>query len=152
MRGTDDAAERAQAALRLLCEAKGADGGHLYLWTAAGLELAASLGPRGAPVGLLAAARAYLEAEVERTETTTMLVTAKGESAGAALSSFASDEGAPYRPLPIITELEGEPVYGGIALLRVSTRVVDQTGVPQLIVALGQFLIDAGDVRPLRSR
>jgi hypothetical protein len=152
MRGTDDAAERAQAALRLLCDAKGADGGHLYLWTAAGLELAATLGPRGAPPGLIAAARAYLEAEVERTETTTMLVTVKTESAGAALSSFAAEEGVPYRPLPIITELEGEAVYGGIALLRAGTRVVDQTGLPQLVAALGQYLIDAGDVRPLRSR
>lgn len=58
--------------------------------------------------------------------------------------------GQPYRPVAIISELDGEAVYAGIALLAIGARTPDQTGVPQLIAALGQHLIDAGDARPLR--
>jgi hypothetical protein len=150
MRMAESGAERAVAALRLLCDAKGAKGGHLFLCTEGGLQLVASQGHSGPVDGLVAAARACLGAEVERTETTTMMLSSPPD-ADVLTATWSDPAGAPYRPVAIISELDGEAVYAGIALLAIGARTPDQTGVPQLIAALGQHLIDAGDVRPLRS-
>jgi hypothetical protein len=150
MRMAESGVERAVAALRLLCDAKGARGGHLFLCTDGGLQLVASQGHGGPIDGLVAAARACLGAEVERTETTTMMLSSPPD-ADVVTATWTDPAGAPYRPVAIISELDGEAVYAGIALLAIGARTPDQTGVPQLIAALGQHLIDAGDARPLRS-
>ena len=73
--GAPDDRERARRALRLICDARGARGGHLYLVTSQGLELAASQVLPAPAAELSELVRDYLERERERSETLTVMVT-----------------------------------------------------------------------------
>ncbi|HKU41203.1 MAG TPA: AAA family ATPase [Polyangiales bacterium] len=75
MAGSSEPRERAHRGLRVVCDARGARGGHLYLVTPRGVELAASQALPPPPSQLSDLVREFLVREKERSETLTVMVT-----------------------------------------------------------------------------
>lgn len=75
--GPQSESERRQRALRMICSARAARGGHLYQPTAKGLALVASCGSSPPDERLAVHAREYLEREEDRFETQTIALGAQ---------------------------------------------------------------------------
>jgi tetratricopeptide (TPR) repeat protein len=144
MSGAEQAADRGRRALRLLCDERKSDGGHLYLFADTGLSHVASIGDRVPPQGLLP----FLSDRVEEAEAglVTMTVAALAEQPEPADDSttFVDESGVFHDPLMLTCVLDGEARQAGIAVL-VHREMPVRKPVSRLVAAVSAHLIRSGD-------
>jgi len=146
MVGAVDRHDRTERALRLLCKARGARMGHLFLRDARGLELAASYGTSGPPAGL----RDFLERSLrlEQEQTTSATTIAHDPDADSTMVSWWSDpEGNVHHPWVLFGKVAGSVRQIGVASLVIDDAPERSANDPLLCSALVAYLIESGDVR-----
>jgi tetratricopeptide (TPR) repeat protein len=143
MNGADQARARAQRALRLLCDERKSDGGHLYLFAGDELSHVASLGDNPAPDGLLPFLTKRLEEE--QAEDTKTIVPLAGDFLGTDDAAvFTDDAGTMHDPVMLTCILEGKARHAGVAVLS-HRRAPVRTTSAALVAAVSAHLIRAGD-------
>jgi hypothetical protein len=150
MTGARRTEERAERALRLLCETRSATAGHLYVVTSAGLQLAASKGEASAPENLADLVREYLNQEQARAETMTEIVTGTMMAEESADLSKVRTGGVSYDLLLLASVVGGSGIVAGVAAIvegEQRTRYVKQA---QLLATLAAHLVEGGDVTGMR--
>jgi tetratricopeptide (TPR) repeat protein len=147
MKGADGAKQRAERALDLLCRARSATAGHLYLFGERGVRLVASYGPEPPP-GLMAFVEAYVDSEVSKSDVATEIVDEESDESSNAGKTFDDGRGSTYYPLFLTATSDGATCYAGIAVLALSEspKAMDV----ELVVALGTHLMQMGDARGIR--
>jgi hypothetical protein len=140
---TDDRAERA---LRLLCETRKSTGGHLYVVTSTGLRHAASLGGVVAPSSLADLIDEYLKQESARADTMTEIVTGTMMAEENASSSTVRCGGVGYEMLLLASVVGGSGIVAGVAALVESDQRVRYVKQAQLLSTLAAHLVEGGDV------
>jgi hypothetical protein len=146
MTGAQRSEERAKRALRLLCEARAASGGHLYLVSQEHPQLAASYGATTDPANLADYVREYLTQEQSRADTMTEIATGTILGEMEAGQSTVSAGGIAYELLLLTCILEGSGVVAGVAAVVKGERRVHYIKQTQLLNTLASHLIQAGDV------
>ncbi|HKP64830.1 MAG TPA: serine/threonine-protein kinase [Polyangiales bacterium] len=145
MTGAQRREDRAKRALRLLCEARAAAGGHLYLVGQDLPRLAASYGAVTDPENLADFVREYLMQEQSHAETMTEIATgtllAEVEAGQATVSAGGTD----YELLLLTCIVDGEGVVAGVAAVVKGERRVHYIKQTQLLNTLAAHLIQAGD-------
>jgi hypothetical protein len=137
-------------ALRLLCEARGASAGHLYLTSDQGLKLVASFGTEPPEDSLLGFVTDYFERELREQDSATGLLT-EGSSLTPTTSAWTDCQGIAYDPLPISSIVEGVCLYAGIAVLSVRGRRSKPANDVQLLSDVGGYLLRAGIARGVQA-
>jgi Protein kinase domain/AAA ATPase domain len=146
MTGAQRSEDRAKRALRLLCEARAAAGGHLYLVGQDRPQLAASYGTVESPGNLVDFVRDYLAQEQSRADTMTEIATGTLLGEAEAAQSTVSAGGADYELLLLTCIVEGEGVVAGVAAIVKGERRVHYIKQTQLLNTLAAHLIQSGDV------
>jgi hypothetical protein len=144
MSGAVDRSERVQRALRLLCNARGARIGHLFLRDSVGIELAASYGAARAPDGL----RAFLERSLrlEHDPAGSEVTVAQDTDADSTVVSWWADpHGNVHHPWVLVGKIRGEVTLIGVASLVLDATLNRQPNDLQLCAALVSYLIESGD-------
>jgi len=147
MSGAVDRHDRTQRALRLLCKARGARMGHLFLRDARGLELAASYGSPRPPDGL----RDFLERclRLGHDQAGSDVTVAHDPDADATMVSWWSDSlGNVHHPWVLIGSKAGSVQQVGVASLVIDGAQTQSAPDPLLCSALVSYLIESGDVDP----
>jgi hypothetical protein len=150
MTGAHKTEERAERALRLLCDTRNATGGHLFVVTSKGLRLAASLGATPLPANLNALASDFVKAEQTRAEKMTEIATGTMVAEAEAGDSMVQCAGVSYEMLLLASVAGGEGIIAGVAALEngeSAGRFVKQA---QLLATLAAHLIEGGDVTGMR--
>jgi tetratricopeptide (TPR) repeat protein len=147
MKGADGARQRAERALGLLCHARAAPAGHLYLFGERGARLVASYGP-DPPAGLSTFVDEYVERELSESDVATEFVEDGDVEPTENSNTFTDDRGATYYPLLLTASAEGATCYAGVAVLALSEspKAMDV----ELVLALGTHLMQMGDARGIR--
>jgi ABC-type transporter Mla MlaB component/tetratricopeptide (TPR) repeat protein len=150
MTGARRTEERAERALRLLCETRKSTGGHLYVVTSEGLRHAASYGEGIAPSSLSDLVDEFLRQEHEKADTMTEIVTGTmmAEEGGGASSVRCG--GVTYEMLTLASVVGGSGVVAGVAAIVESDQRVRYVKQAQLLATLASHLIDGGDVTGMR--
>jgi serine/threonine-protein kinase len=146
MSGAVDRHDRTQRALGLLCKARGARIGHLFLYDARGIELAASYGTAEPPAGLRDFLERYLRIELEQTLGATTIAHAP-EPDSTLLSRWSDPLGNVHQPWVLVGRVAGAVRQIGIASLVIDDTQVRRANDPQLCSALVAYLIESGVVR-----
>jgi tetratricopeptide (TPR) repeat protein len=146
MKGADGAKQRAERALRLLCNARAAESGYLFLFGDRGVRLAASQGPR-APDGLESFIDEYVRRELDESDVATEFVDGDSEPDERTMV-FNDSRGATYYPLFLTATMDGATCYAGVfaVALTAAPKALDA----ELAVALGSHFIQSGDTRAIR--
>lgn len=145
MSGADQARARGQRALRLLCDERSAEGGHLYLFADTGLTLVASLGDTAAPEGLLPfLTKRFEEAAPDDLVTMTVAALVAHDSSVDEASVFTDTAGVLHEPVMLTCVLEGTALHAGVAVLCHREMPVRMTS-SSLATAVSAHLIRAGD-------
>ncbi|HKU43311.1 MAG TPA: protein kinase [Polyangiales bacterium] len=150
MTGAARSHERAKRALRLLCEARAASGGHLYLIGQELPVLVASCGSVGDPGNLADHVREFLYQEQSRAETMTEIVTGTLLGEAEAAHSSARIGSTDYELLLLSCVVDGEGVVAGVAAVAKGERRVHYIKQSQLLNTLASHLLSAGDTRGAR--
>jgi hypothetical protein len=135
------AAERAAWALELLCEARAADIGHLYLQTGRGLELVASRGEGEADDKLRDFVTRYVTEQLGDEDHATVVET---ESAFQPSCSSGKRGGAD-QPALLTSQVGGTRVCVGAVVLEAGAGRVNTWKSQALLDALGDYLLRSGD-------
>jgi hypothetical protein len=149
--GETDRNERAQRALRVLCNARGARGGHLYLCTDHGIVLAASEGLGEPPDGLPEFLEHYLRVEEGEGEIETAVATAADLKSTMDLTRWADVGGNVHRPLVLIASVDGVERQVAVASFVVDGEAAVRPQQVQLNGAIAAYLIGAGDPALIRT-
>jgi hypothetical protein len=149
MTGARRSEDRADRALRLLCETRKSTGGHLFVVTSDGLRHAASYGDGIAPSSLADLVDEFLRQEHERADTMTEIVTGTMMAEEAAGSTVRCG-GVTYEMLTLASVVDGSGVVAGVAALVESEQRVRYVKQAQLLATLASHLIDGGDVTGMR--
>ncbi|HVW29557.1 MAG TPA: protein kinase [Polyangiaceae bacterium] len=136
------ASERADRALALLCDGEPPTRGHLFLFTANGLTLAASNTPCDSVTELAAFAKDCVDREhaADTMETGALHATSVGTMVG----DWVDHEGTCYDTVLLGTSVSGAFCIAGIALLVKTPGFAVKTG-GALAESVARALIDAGD-------
>jgi len=147
MKGADGARQRAERALGLLCHARAASAGHLYLFGDKGVRLVASYGP-DPPAGLSPFIDDYLQGELGEADVATEFVDDVAAEPSEAAHAFTDERGATFYPLLLTGSVDGATCYAGVAALALSDapKAMDV----ELVQALGTHLMQMGDARGVR--
>jgi tetratricopeptide (TPR) repeat protein len=141
------AKERAERAVKLVCDERGARTGHLYLLGDHGLALVASHGEVGPPDGLLEYIRAYFGRLVsEDAEATAALTGTQVASMVSGGDSFRDAGGTEYRGVLLTSSVGASTRHVGAAAL-VAGEAPASLGGAKLISSLSTYLLEAGDAR-----
>jgi hypothetical protein len=138
MKGAAGPDERAVRALSMLCDAKAASAGHLFLEVDGRLRPVASHGAHAPPEGLGEFVQNYLDRE---TQDFTGVTAAVDEDDAESHSEFTDTRGVTYYPLL----LKGSPTAArsgiGVAALALGAhhRMLDQ----EMLIALGMHILEA---------
>jgi GAF domain-containing protein len=144
--------ERAERALELLCEERGADAGHLCLAGESGLILAASRNLPPPDAALLERAAEYLHRQLNEAPEHTTAPTPEA-SAPPRAPALEDASGEPHLPVILRCVIDGAPLCAGIALIATGADASAQKPVPpELIAAVSASLIAAGNTRGMRTR
>jgi hypothetical protein len=140
-----DRERRAQRALQMLCSARGARGGYLYMRTDHGLALAASEGVGDPPDGLAEYLEHYLRVEEGQCESATSIATEADLKSTIDLTRWYDGSGGMHRPLVLIATVDGISRHVAVA-----SFVFDgeQPLLPQqahVNAAIAAYLVDEGD-------
>jgi len=146
MRAAENATARAACALALICSARGASGGHLYLLGERGLMLAASDPEPPADAALLEFAKAHLTHELEP-EMATVVATETSAAQSSPSAVWTDSRGFVYRAVSITCAVAGEELCAGVVILCVGHSRELDTGAAELVASLGALLVEAGDVQ-----
>jgi hypothetical protein len=138
-------------ALRLLCDARGASAGHLYLTCDAGLRLVASFGTEAPEDGLLGFVTDYFEREMRDQDSATGLVTEAGSMISPTSTAWTDCQGIVYEPLPLASVVDGACVYAGIAVLSARGRRGRPANDIQVLADLGGYLLRSGIARGVQA-
>jgi hypothetical protein len=150
MTGAHKTEERAERALRLLCDTRSAPGGHLFVVTSGGLRLAASLGPTPAPANLNGLVADYVKAEQTRAEKMTEVATGTLMAEEETGQSMVQCAGVSYEMLLLASVAGGEGIIAGVAALENGTAAGRYVKQAQLLATLAAHLIEGGDVTGMR--
>jgi tetratricopeptide (TPR) repeat protein len=148
MKGADGARERAERALGLLCHARAATAGYLYLFGERGVKLAALHGPPP-PDGLSSFIDEYVEGELSESDVATEFVDENSSGREPErVRTFSDEHGLVYYPIILTATVDGGACFAGVAAL----ALVDTPAAmdAELVAALGMHLLQAGDARALR--
>jgi hypothetical protein len=141
MTGAHDRDARAQRALKLLCDARHAPLGHLYLADAGGLRLAASSG-EAAPDDMLQRLVSDFWSQQCDDEGPDTAMLSEGDSA---TQLWTDQRGTGYRPLLLLASSHGVPVTAGVAVLAHDAADACDDRAAVLAMELASFLTRAGD-------
>lgn len=142
--GAANATARAACALELLCGARGAGGGHLYLLRERGLARVASLPEASVDDdALLASAVTHLALELEPEMATAIATETSTQHTQTA--SWTDPHGAVYQPVSITCAVDGQELCAGVAMLRLDSSRDPQAAVAEIVASVGALLIEAGD-------
>jgi hypothetical protein len=145
LRTMTDPDQRSQKALRLICDAFAADGGHLYLVRDGDtLERTASVGahPAGDPQDELA--RRCLEQALHQDDVATEMVSeTTGMSAGLAVA-WTDEASVEHRTLMISAQFEHEIRHAGVVVLAAAKNQTKPEALATLS-AVGKLLLELGD-------
>lgn len=134
---TQDPAERYRHALRLVCSARAARGGHLYVTHAEELRLVATCDLSPPSARLLERARESLEDEQDRFETQTLAIEA---SESLATSATVHEDGIDYELLQLAcVNQQGARAVGVIALAPGPHKLIHPLQ-PQLLATIAEHL------------
>jgi hypothetical protein len=145
MSGATDRLDRSQRALRVLCKARGASVGHLFLRGARGLELAASYGASQPPDGLPDFLERCLRLEHDQSGGATTIAH-DPDADSTAVSWWSDPQGNAHHPWVLIGSVAGALRQVGVASLVIDDPQARAIHDPQLCSALVAYLIEAGDV------
>lgn len=147
MKGADGSRERAERALGILCHARSATAGHLYLFGDRGIRHAASHGPEP-PRGLSSFVEEYVQRELSEADVATEFVDGEATESSDTQNQFADGRGSIFYPILLTAMVDGGMRYAGVAALALpdTPKAMDV----ELVVALGTHLVQAGDTRGLR--
>ncbi|HLK40583.1 MAG TPA: hypothetical protein VKU41_27715, partial [Polyangiaceae bacterium] len=141
LQGASSAAERAERALRILCEDRSAKTGYLYLAGDAGLTLSALRGSDGPPEGLSKYAREYFEQTAAGNGDSTQALTATQMASAWTAQAFFRDTAGVEHHAVLMTFLdEREARYVGVAVLAGDAASRDPQGGAALVAALSAQL------------
>jgi hypothetical protein len=140
-----DGAERARRALRLVCDARAARGGHFYLVEPNRLALIASHGPSAPPESLHAQVRQFLARERERSETLTVVATKSPLDDVAETGSIAELGGVVYDLLLVACVVENVGRVVGVIAVAIGEQRMRSANQGQLLAAVAAQLVQAGD-------
>jgi ABC-type transporter Mla MlaB component len=149
MTGARRTEERAERALRLLCDTRKTSGGHLYVVTSTGLRHAASFGEAAPPAALGDLVDEYLRQEHSRAETMTEIVTGTMLAEESDGLSTVRCAGVSYELLQLASVVGGSGIIAGVAALVESEQRVRYVKQAQLLATLAAHLIEGGDVAGL---
>ena len=148
MSGAVDRHDRTQRVLRLLCKARGARMGHLFLCDAHGITLTASYGAPEPPDGLHDFLARSMRLEHDQSGTAATI--AHDPDADSTMVSWWSDsQGNVHHPWVLVGKVAGLVRQIGVASLVIDDAQETQATDPQLCAALVSYLIESGDVRDL---
>ena len=143
--GTSSPQERAKRVLTLLCEARAASAGHLYLHTEKGLELVASHGSKPPDDGLLEYVSRYVTEQLEPDSHATVIETNPQSQHTSA--AWLDPRGVSHQPSLIMGEVDGAKVCAGAAVIEAPGRALSELATQQLLDSVGNFLLRTGDAR-----
>jgi hypothetical protein len=144
MRDARNADERAACALEIICEARGASGGYLYLIAGERLVLAASDAPAPPAEGLLEFVSRRVAEELEA-EVATALVTETLAPTASATAMFIDPGGVPHLPVLLTCVVDGQALCAGVAVLIVAGPQKPQPGAAETVASVAALLMDACD-------
>jgi hypothetical protein len=145
MAGIPDADDRARRALRLVCNARAARGGHLYLVAPSGVDLAASYGLPEPPAGLVALVREFVTQEALRSETMTVVATNTLAGELPSAGSLAQVGGTSYDLLLLSCVVESLGTVVGVIAAAADEARTRSTHQAQLLAAVALHLLSAND-------
>jgi hypothetical protein len=147
-----DRDRRAQRALQMLCNTRGARGGYLYMRTPHGIVLAASEGPGEPPDGLAEYLERYMQMEEGQCESATSVATEADLKSTLDLTRWYDGSGNTHRPLVLIATVDG--IARQVAVASFVFEGEQQLQVPQqaqLHAAIAAYLVDDSDGAPARQ-
>ena len=150
MTGATDRRERAQRALRVLCEPRGAHVGHLYMLAPRGIALAASQGATQPPDGLRDFLERYLLVEQQQCEGATAVVS-EGQADSFMESCWSDPLGQVHQPVVLTGTLAGTVKPIGIVSFVIDGNQARPANEAELCSAVAAYLIGAGDVQDLQE-
>jgi hypothetical protein len=145
LEGAHDAQTRAQRALQLVCDARAARGGYLYLLRPEGLVLSASHRLADPPQSLNVQAREFFTSELERSETLTVIATRGALDADLDMGSLVEISGVTYDLLLVSCVVENAGRFAGVMAVAAGEQRVRNASESQLLAAIAAHLIQAGD-------
>jgi hypothetical protein len=145
LRTVHDPEQRSQKALRLICDAYSADGGHLYLVRSSdNLERTASQGPHVAGDAQYGLARRCLDNALNHEDMATEMVSGTtGLGAGVAVI-WTEDGSIEYRTMVISARVDGVIKHAGAVVLTASANKPKPEALATLS-AVGKLLLELGD-------
>jgi hypothetical protein len=149
LRDAETTQDRAQRALKLLCDDRAASVGYLYLVNDTGLAFVTCHGAAAPPEGLFEYVREYFDREVSSAgDETAALTSTQMRSALTARSLFRDSKGVNHQSL-LMTSIAGGGVrQAGVAVLVEGVRPPPSPiGGANLVAALSAHLIQSGDTR-----
>jgi hypothetical protein len=141
--GTQNASERAERALRLLCEARDARSGHLYLYQPNGLELAASRGEHPPSSELLELAERFVARQLRADDYATAAET--DDPTPVTASSWLDTRGVTYQFLLLCGKRGPERLCAGVAVIDASINVGTERSTRPLLDEIASELLAHGD-------
>jgi hypothetical protein len=145
MNGADTREVRAGRALQLLCDARGASAGHLYLAGQAGVELVASHACASPDDALQLFVTNFWAQQLADDAADVTTQTGAESQAAPGTRDFTDLRGTLYEPLLISGLLDGLPVHAGVAMLIPGARRMRSISGMQLTAAIAAHLIAARD-------
>ena len=143
MQGTNDPAARAKRALELVCKARGARGGHLYLPSPNGLQLVATYAANDPDEVIGRLVNDFWAQQSDAVEMDTAAV--DDSSDGQTIQPWTDLLGNFFRPVLVSGKVGDSVVIAGLALLTADDDLeISDTGV-HLVAELASFLVRSGD-------
>lgn len=141
MIGAHDAAERGQRALKLLCDARGARGGHLFLDADGELRLAASYAADAPDAALERAVADFWSHQFDEIDPDTAQLSDGGSTHGYSTLQWTDLRGTTYQPMLVSGKVGREVANAGVALLiEHDSGTTAMTSMP-LVAELAGFLV-----------
>jgi hypothetical protein len=139
-------------ALHLICDARGANAGHLYLFAEGGLALAASNCDKAPAAGLLEFVTEYLARELDEPEMATVPETETTLERSSRSTLWTDPYGSQYEPLLLTCVVDGVALCAGVAVLLDDSPHQRRGKAAEIVSAVGAQLIASGDTRALPAR
>jgi tetratricopeptide (TPR) repeat protein len=147
LRDARNPAERAATAIRTICEARGARGGHLYLLGEDGLDLTASHACPRPDDALRNFLEIHLATELKPEMATAIVTEAVGPSATTP-QSFTDPRGVVHVPLLLVCTTDRGELCAGVAALIHDGPQSPAGGAADIVAGTAAQLIEAGDAQP----
>ena len=150
MSGISDPQARAQRALQMLCEARRARGGYLFLTTASGLTLAAATTDAPPGAGMQEFARDFWTQQINDDDPDTEIPVHGASVTTHGTLIWTDLAGAIHQPLLISGVIDRVLTHAGVALLIPDAAGGRPSVSMQIVAELGVLLIRAGDTLGVR--